>query len=69
MNDIVKDNCIILNKCIFGLVQPMMQYYKKAIKILDRAEFSGKNVDPCLCVKKSAKGRAYVTFYADDNLM
>ena len=29
----------------------------------------GGNVDPCLYMKKSAKGIAYVTLYIDDNLM
>ena len=34
MYDIGKDDCIILNKCIYGLVQASRQNCKKPIKIL-----------------------------------
>ena len=33
MLDIHKEHCIILNKCIYGLVQAATQYYKKAISL------------------------------------
>ena len=32
MSDVGKDDCIILNNCIYILVQATKQYYKKAIK-------------------------------------
>ena len=32
MSDVTKDDCIILNKCIYGLVQVACQYYKKAVE-------------------------------------
>ena len=69
MSDVKKDDCIILNKCIYGLVQAVCQYHKKVIKILKSFGFIGGNIDPCLYVKKSAKGIVYVAFYLDDNLM
>ena len=34
MLNVKKDDCIILNKCINGLVLAVMHYYKKAVKIL-----------------------------------
>ena len=34
MSDIRKDDCIILNKCIYGIAQAARQYYKKAIQHL-----------------------------------
>ena len=52
-----KDDCIILNKCIYGLVQETRQYYKKAVEILKKLGFIGGNVDSCLYAKKSLKGR------------
>ena len=55
MSDVRKDDCIILNKCIYGLIQAAHQYYKKAVE-----SFVGGNIDPCLYVKKSAKGIVYV---------
>ena len=69
MSDIGKDDCIIFNKCIYGLVQAARQYYKKAVKILKNLGFEAGNVDPCLYVKKSAKGVVYIALYVNDNLM
>ena len=34
MSNVRKDGSIILNKCIYGLVQAAWQYYKKAVEIL-----------------------------------
>ena len=69
MSNVKKDGCITLNKCIYGLVQAVCQYYKKAIKILKSFGFVGGYIDPCLYVKKSMKGIVYVALYVDDNLM
>ena len=69
MSDIEKYDCIISNKCIYGLVQAARQYYKKAIKILKNLGFLEDNVNPCLYVKKSVKSIVYTAFYIYDNLM
>ena len=69
MTSIKKDNCIILNKCIYGLVQVACQYYKRVIEILKSSTFVGGSIDPCLYVKKSMKGIVYVVLYIDDNQM
>ena len=55
MSDEIKDDCVILNKCINGLVQTSGKCCKIAVKILKKAGFVGGNVDPCLYVKKSEK--------------
>ena len=68
MFDMTKDDCIILNKCIYGLVQEAHQYYKKAVEILKNSSCDS-SIDPCLYVKKSAKGIVYVVLYIDDSLM
>ena len=41
---------------------------QKAIEILNLG-FVGGNVDPCLYVKKSAKGVVYIALYVNNNLM
>ena len=69
MADVKKDDCVILNKCIYGLVQAACQYYKKAVEILKSSGFVGGNIDPCLYVKKSMKGIVYIALYVDNNLM
>ena len=55
MNNRGKDDCIILQKCIYNFVQAARQYYKRAIDILKSISFSGGNVDLCLYRKQSAR--------------
>ena len=69
LTDVKMDDCIILDKCIYGLVQAARQYYIKAVEILKSTGFIGGSIDPCLNVKKSAKGIVYMALYVDDNLM
>ena len=42
------DEILILDKCIYGLVQSARQYHKKAVAILKKIGFEGGEVDPCL---------------------
>ena len=65
MSDVKKDDCIILNKCIYGFVQAACQYCKK----LKSSSFVGGSIDPCLYVKKSANGIVYIDLYVDNNLI
>ena len=61
---------LILDKCIFGLVQSARQYHKKAVTILKKIGFEGGEVDPCLYMHESTKfGRVYIALYVDDNLI
>ena len=60
---------VILNKCIYSLVKAACQYYKKAVEILKSSGFVGGSIDPCLYVKKSAKGIVYVALYVGNKLM
>ena len=69
MFNITKDDYVILNKCIFGLVQVARQYYKKAVEIMKSSGFVGGCINPCLYVKKRMKGIVYVALYVNDNLM
>ena len=69
MSGIGKDDCIILHKCIYSIVQAAQQYYMKVIEILENLGFVGDNVGPCFYVKKSTKSIVYVALYVDNNLM
>ena len=69
MSNVGSDDCSNLKKCIYGLVQAVRQYYKKAVEILNESGFIRGNFDPCLYIKKSEKGIVYVALYVDDNLM
>ena len=55
-SNVKKDDCIILNKGFYGLVQAACQYFRKAVEILKSSGFVGGSIDPCLYVKKSTKG-------------
>ena len=54
MKGMGKDDCIILKKCIYGLVQAAIKCNKKAVEILKRIDFTGGNIDPCLYKKKGS---------------
>ena len=60
---------LILDKCIYGLVQSVRQYHKKAVKILKKIGFEGGEVDPCLYMRRCAKGIVFLALYVDDNLL
>ena len=60
MSDIGNNNCAILKKCIYGLVQAARKYNKTAVKILTNFGFERGNVNPCLYIKKSVKGIIYI---------
>ena len=55
MPDIRRDDFIVLNKYIYGLVPAARQYYKKAVEILKKLESIGGNVDPYLYVRRVRK--------------
>ena len=46
IKDIGKDDCTVLDKCIYCLVQAARQYNKKAVEVLKKAGLSGGNFDP-----------------------
>ena len=69
MHNVKKDDCIILNKCIYELVQAARQYDKKVVKILRNSGFIKGSINLCLYVKKIVKGFVCVALCIDDNLM
>ncbi len=56
MTDAEEDDVLALNKCIYGLVQVVRQYHKKAVEVLRKNEFNGGEVDPCLFWERYGKG-------------
>jgi len=47
-----EDNeCLLLLKALYGLVQGARQWWKKFVEILKNNEFKGGFVDPCLMIK------------------
>ena len=55
MTNANEDDCIALNKCIYGLVQAARPYYKKAIEFLKKWDSLEAMQTHSFHVKKSAK--------------
>jgi len=62
-----EDECLLLLKALYGLVQGARQWNKKFIAILKKIGFQGGNADPCLLIKRGPNGIVIVSVYVDDN--
>ena len=63
-----RDDCIILGKCIYVLVQAARQYTKKSVEILKKVGH-WRQCWWCLYLEKNAKGIVYIALYVHDNLI
>ena len=64
-----KDECLILKRTIYGLVQSAREFYNKLVLSLKGCGFMGIPVDPCLWIKHSEFGIVMVAVYVDDCLV
>ena len=62
------DECLLLLKTIYGLVQSSRQYHAKFSGILKKIGFQQCRSDPCLFYRKDETGICVVLTYVDDNL-
>jgi len=62
------DECLLLIKTIYGLVQSARQYNRKFNGVLRRIGFRQCESDPCLFMRKDEAGLCFVLTYVDDNL-
>jgi len=62
------DECLLLLKALYGLVQAARQWHKKFIAILKKIGFKGGVTNPCLFIKQSVNGIIIISVYIDDNL-
>ena len=61
------DECLLLQKTIYGLVQSARQFYKKLVHTLrKKLNFKGGYADPCLLTRRCAKGIVFIALYVDD---
>jgi len=61
------DECLLLLKALYGLVQGACQWWKKFIGILKNIEFKGGFANPCLMIKHLNDGTVFASIYIDDN--
>jgi hypothetical protein len=63
-----KDECLLLEKTIYGLVQSARMYYLKYKEILSKMGFKACPSDPCLFMRENQDGVCFILCYVDDNL-
>lgn len=64
---IKEDECLILDKSIYGLVQAARQFWKKFIHCLKTIGFIHSKIDPCLLKRETKNGICFFGVYVDDN--
>jgi len=61
------EECLLLLKALYRLVQGACQWWKKFVGILKTIDFKGGYADPCLMIKRSDDGTIFASIYVDDN--
>ena len=60
------EDCLLLLKAIYGLVQSARQFFKKFVSILRKIGFIPSDADPCLMIRRCSLGLVYLAMYIDD---
>ena len=64
-----KNDCLILDQAIYGLVQAARQFFKKMIEVLEtKMNFVRSMNDQCLLMRNDKNGTVIVCLYIDDTL-
>ena len=53
--DVDKEDCLILQKAIYGLVQAARQFWKKIVDKMQEGHFQLSEADQCMLYKKMKK--------------
>ena len=61
-----EDDCVILDKCIYGTVQAARQWSKKFRKKLMELGFDVSMIDPCIMIRQNESGTVLLSIYVDD---
>ena len=67
--DVDKEDCLILQKEIYGLVQAARQFWKKIVDKMQEGGFQLSEVDPCMLYKEDEKRVCISIIYIDDMLI
>ena len=54
--DVDKEDCLILQKAIYGLVQAARQFWKKIVDKMQEGGFQLNKADPCMLYKEDERG-------------
>ena len=64
-----KEDCLILQKAIYGLVQAARQFWMKIVDKMQEGGFKLSEADPCMLYKEDEKGVCIIIIYIDDMLI
>ena len=67
--DVDKEDCLILQKAIYGLVQAARQCWKKIVDKMQEGSFQLNETDPCMLYRKDERGVCIIMIYIDDMLI
>ena len=68
-HDVDKEDCLILQKAIYGLVQAAKQFWKKIVDKMQGGGFQLSEADSCMLYKEDEKGVCIIIIYIDDMLI
>ena len=64
-----KEDCLILQKAIYGLVQEAGQFWRKIVNKMQERGFKLSEADPCMLYNEDEKGVCIIIIYIDDMLI
>ena len=67
--DVDKEDCLILQKAIYEVVQAARQLWKKIVDKIEGGGFKLSEGDPCMLYKEDEKGVCIIIIYIDDMLI
>ena len=67
--DVDKEDCLILQKATYGLVQAARQFWKKIVEKMQGGSFLLRGADPYMLYKENEIGGCIIIIYIDDMLI
>ena len=67
--DVDKEDCLILQKAIYGLVQALRPFWKKIVDKMQGGGFQLSEADPCMLYIEDEKWVCIIIIYIDDMLI
>ena len=67
--DVDKEDCLILQKGIYGLVEAARQFWKKIVDKMQEQGFQLSEADPCMLYREDERGVCIIIIEFDDMLI
>ena len=67
--EVDKEDCLVFQKAIYGLVQAARQFWKKIVDKMQEGGFKLGGAHPCMLSKEDEKGVSIIIIYIDDMLI